>query len=62
MGFAALNIYGYTMNSLLDIPLEINGGTEPWDTDKLQTFKQKYNIDRISAIITNEISIVKLGC
>jgi len=30
-----------------------------WNTDRLQTFKQKYNIDNISAIIIDKTSMVK---
>ncbi len=32
----------------------------PWDADRLQVFKQKYNVDNISAIIIDEISVVKI--
>ena len=65
MGIAALNIDGYTMNSFFYVPLEMNEGNEtstkvkPWDLDRLQAFKQKYNVDNISAIIIDEISMVK---
>jgi len=65
MGIAALNINGYTMNSLIDVPLEMNEGSgatkriKPWDPDCLQTFKQKYNVNNLSAIIIDEISMVK---
>jgi len=31
---------------------------KPWDPDPLQTFKQKYNIENIPAIIIHEISMV----
>ena len=47
MGIAALNLDGYTMNSFLDVPLEMNEGNgtstkvKPWDSDRLQAFKQK---------------------
>ena len=47
MGIAALNIDGYTMNSFLDVPLEMNEGNgtstrvKHWDEDRLQAFKQK---------------------
>ena len=49
----------------LDVPLEMNEGNgtstkvKPWDSDRLQAFKQKYNVDDISAIIIDEISMVK---
>ena len=68
MDIAAWNIDGYTMNSFLDVPLEMNEGNgtstkvKPWDADILQAFKQKYNVDNISeisAIIIVEILIVK---
>ena len=65
MCIAALNIDGYIMNSFLDVPLELNEGNgtstrvKPWDEDRLQAFKQKYNVDNISAIIIDEISMVK---
>jgi len=51
MGIAALNIDGYIMNSLLDVPLEMNEGNgtstrvKPWDSDRLKAFKQKYNVE-----------------
>ena len=67
-GIVALDIDGYTMNSFLDVPLEMNEGSgttkriKPWDADRLQTFKQKYNIDNISTTIINEISMVKAWC
>jgi hypothetical protein len=47
MGIAALNIDGYTMDSFLDVPLEMNKGSwttkiiKLWDADCLQRFKQK---------------------
>ena len=53
------------MNSFLDVPLGINEGNgtstkvKPWDEDRLQAFKQKYYVDIISAIIIDEISMVK---
>jgi hypothetical protein len=65
MGIAAINIGGYTMNSFLDVPLETNQGTgnsrkfKPWDPDRLQQFKQMYDITTTSAIIIDEISMVK---
>ena len=40
MGIAALNIDGYTMNSFLDVPLEMNEGNgtstkvKSWDADR----------------------------
>ncbi len=64
MGIAALNIDGYTMNSFSGVPLETNEGNgtstkvKPWDSTRLQAFKQKYDVDKISAIITVEISLV----
>ena len=63
MGIAATNIDGCTMNSFLDVPLEMNEGNgtstkvKPWDADRLQAFKQKYIVDNISAIIIDEFSI-----
>ncbi len=32
---------------------------KPWDADRLQAFKEKYNIDNISAIMVDEIITVK---
>ena len=64
MYIAALNIDGYTMN-ILDVPLKMNEGNgtstkvKPWDADRLQASKQKYDVDNISAIIIEEISMVK---
>ena len=65
MGITALNIDGCTMNSFLDVPLEMNEGNwtftkvKPWDADRLQAFKQNYNVDNTSAIIIDEILVVK---
>ena len=45
MRIAAINIGGNTLNSTLDIPLEMNKGQgtfkrcKPWDPDQLQEFK-----------------------
>ena len=54
------------MNSFLDLPLEImDKGTgmskqiEPWNADRLQAFKQGYNVDHLSALVINDISMVK---
>lgn len=48
MGIAALNINGYTINRVLDVPLEVNehtGSTQNnCDTGRLHPFKQKYYI------------------
>ncbi len=32
---------------------------KPWDADRLQAFKEKYNIENISAIMVDEIITVK---
>jgi len=32
---------------------------KPWNAACLQAFKQKYNVDHLSALIINEISMVK---
>ena len=51
MGIAELKIDGYTMNRFSDVPSEMNecNGTftkgKPWDADRLQAFKLKYNVD-----------------
>ena len=65
MGVAAININGYTMNSLLDIPINLNdaGGSskhfKPWDPDKLEQFKKMYDLENASVIILDEVSMVK---
>jgi hypothetical protein len=65
MGIAAINIGGFTFNSFLDVPVEMNegGGSskhfKPWDIDHLQQFKKMYNMKNLSAIIIDEISMVK---
>ena len=65
MGIAALRVDGCTMNSFSDVPVEMNesNGTStkvnPWDANRLQAFKLKYNVDNISAIIMDEISMIK---
>ena len=32
---------------------------KPWNADRLQAFKQKYDVDHLSALIIDEISMVK---
>ena len=65
MGIAAININGFTINSLFDIPVDVHIGlgdfrcVKPWDVDKLAEFKQKYDMTSISALIIDEISMVK---
>ena len=65
MGIAAINIDGHTINSFLDVPLEMNKGVgtskriKPWDKNKLEAFKQRCDIENLSAIIIDEISMVK---
>ena len=65
MGIAAINIGGYTLNSFLDVPLEMSAGIgtskriRPWNIDKLTAFKRQYDVDNLSALIIDEISMVK---
>ena len=65
MGIAAIKIGGYTINSFLDVPLEMNLGTgtskkfKLWDPDRLQQFKQMYNVTTTSALIIDKISMAK---
>ena len=63
MGIAAINIGGHTMCTFLNIPTELEGIPNSrvihWDTDKLEAFKNQYKIDKLSAIIIDEISMVK---
>jgi len=63
MGIAAINIGGSTMCTFLDMPTEMNKIPSTriisWNPDKLADFKAKYNIDHISAIIIDEVSMVK---
>ena len=33
---------------------------KPWNADRLQAFKQKYDVDHLSVLIIDEISMVKL--
>jgi hypothetical protein len=46
MGIAAINIGGFTFNSFLDVPVEMNDGGgsskhfKPRDLDRLQQFKK----------------------
>ena len=56
----------YTMDSLLDVPLEImdkcTGASKqikPWNADRLQAFKKRYNVNHFSVLIMDEISMVK---
>ena len=61
-GSAAVNIDGSSLLALMDIPTEYQGGQQkvtPWKEEKLMKLKRKYNLDRISAIIIDEISTVK---
>ena len=65
MGIAAININGYTMNSFLDIPVEMNEGSgtskhiKPWNQDKLEQFKQMYDMQNLSVLIVDEVSMIK---
>jgi len=63
MGIAAINIGGSTINSLFDIPINLSkqykNETKPWNSDLLEEFKRKYNLDKVSTIIIDEISMVK---
>ena len=68
VGGAAVNINGSSLLGLFDIPVIDKGdGTEetkkkriiPWSSDKRRRFLDRYDLDRISCIIVDEISTVK---
>ncbi|KAL7530754.1 hypothetical protein ACHAXR_003654 [Thalassiosira sp. AJA248-18] len=63
MGIAAINIGGSTICSFWDIPFihedSLTGTIKPWNPDRLEAFKRKYDLDRISIIILDEVSMVK---
>ena len=62
-GIAAVNISGVTMISTMDIPIEFKKDAQQriheWDQEKLRTFKNRFDLTKISAIIIDEISTVK---
>ena len=59
MGIAAINIGGSTLCTLFDIPTNPTKDIKPWNANHLEEFKRKFNIDKISAIIIDEISMIK---
>ena len=62
-GVAAVNIDGTSLLALMDIPTDFNKNNQQrvkdWKQEKLQEFKKKYDLDRISVIVIDEISTVK---
>lgn len=62
-GIAAVNINGASLCSMMDIPIimknEADSRVKEWNADKLEAFKKRYNVEKISAIIIDEISTVK---
>jgi hypothetical protein len=68
LGVAAVNIGGSTMCSLFDIPTERRnrkGGVDikkvilPWSDEKKKKFIKKYDINKISCIVVDEISTLQ---
>ena len=63
LGIAAVNIDGSSLCSLLNIPTEFEKLSKhkiiPWNKDKLNEFKQHYDLTQVSAVIIDEISTVK---
>ena len=67
VGGAAVNINGSSLMGLFDIPVIEKGKDEetkksriiPWNGDKRKAFKKRYDLERISCIIIDEISTVK---
>jgi len=63
MGIAAINIGGSTICTLLDIPINLSRQYKneivPWNTSRLEEFKSQFDLDNTSAIIIDEISMVK---
>ena len=68
VGGAAVNIGGSSLLGLFDIPIIEKGKGEttsvlnrikPWSDAKRKKFKLRYDLDRISCIIVDEISTVK---
>ncbi|KAL7549421.1 hypothetical protein ACHAWF_014405, partial [Thalassiosira exigua] len=62
-GVAAVNIDGSSLCSLMDTPIEFKKGEQfrirPWEKNKLQQFKQMFDVDKIWSIVLDEISTVK---
>ena len=62
-GIAAVNINGSSLCSMMDIPItmknEADSRVTEWNANKLEAFKKMYDVERISAIIIDEISTVK---
>ena len=59
MGIAAINIGGSTLCTLFDIPTNQTKDIKPWNANCLEEFKRKFNMDKISVIIIDEISMIK---
>jgi len=67
VGGAAVNINGSSLMGLFDIPVIQKGKDEetkksriiPWNGDKRKAFKKRYDLERISCIVVDEISTVK---
>lgn len=63
IGIAAVGIDGYSACSLMDIPTEFDKRSREkarrWKTDRLSQFNQKFNPEKISCVIFDEISTVK---
>ena len=63
IGIAAVGIDGYSACSLMDIPTDFDKQSRqkarPWSKDRLSQFKQKFNPEKISCVIFDEISTVK---
>ncbi len=60
MGIAAINIGGETLCSQWQMPFEgLPSKIEPWSVDRLEAFKRKYDVENISVIIVDEVSMMK---
>jgi hypothetical protein len=70
LGVAAVNIGGGSLCDIFDMPIEANKGEDgsavgrstqirPWNATKLQLFKARFDIEKIAAIVVDEIWMVK---
>ena len=62
LGIAAVNINGFTLIKLLDIPIQRKKGKQRvrgWSMKKLETFKNVFDLSNVSAIIIDEISTIQ---
>ena len=63
IGIAAVGIDGFSACSLMDIPTDFDKASmetvRNWNKDRLENFKAKFDVTKISCVVFDEISTVK---